>query len=180
MNSSIQNEMEIKSFVFTVDSYFEEYVFSINNYRAHSSIKAIDRIKSSLSKNKKRILICYRDNNFNSRCLYYDYNLNKFNNIDYSIGNCLNLETYYFDEENKYFIICNISNPGSTREFKIIVLNEDFEKEIIQGKDEFKITLKDCDELNGISLVYSESEQDYILISDCIYFQFSFLVSFFY
>ena len=48
-----------------------------------------------------------------------------------------------------------------------MILNDDFTKGNIEGKEEIIITLSDCEEINGFSLVYSKLKQDYILIYDC-------------
>ena len=155
---------KIKSYKYTIKS---NCILSENSESEYNSIENIEDIKISLSKNGLQILICYRYMEVNTHCLYYNIESISFQDINYNIDNCLKLETYYFKETNKYIIICIINKSRNNIDFKLIALNDDFSKGNIEGKDEILINLTECENINDFSLVYSNINQDYILITDC-------------
>ena len=116
-NSCTDNEMKINSLIYKIENYFK---FLLDYNTSHYPIAKINNIKSSLSRDCKKNLICYRNMEFKSNCLYYDFVSNSFYDINnYHIENCLDLKTYFFNETNKYILICNIYNQENIIIFKI-------------------------------------------------------------
>ena len=157
-------QMKIESLKCRLNS---DYSLSRKGVKDINGKESSKDIKISLSKNGTQSLICYRYMQDNTHCLYYNYISNSFIDISNNLENCSKLETYYFNETNKYIIICNLNKSRNSIDFELIILNDDFTIGNIQGKEKFLITLNECENINRFSLVYSKIDEDYILITDC-------------
>ena len=112
----------------------------------HSSETSPYYIKSSLSKDKNKTLICYNDRENNSNYIIYNNIDNNFESIDIkSFKGCEKTEVYYFNETDEHIFICK----NKTNVFNALRLNKDF-----IAKDETTINLSKCREINRFYAYY--------------------------
>ena len=141
-----ENPKEIIASSFTVDTNNGNL---INEYNTNTYLNnGAKIIKTNLSSDSKKSLVCYIDNSDTSNCLIY--NLDDFSeiNINPPLNNCLSslLSLFNIDkitETNQYYIYCFYSST----EFGIIELDNNFE--VIENSKDFLIRedlVEDCSE----------------------------------
>ena len=145
--------------IFNISNNFE-YINESSFNLANADI--ID-IKSSISKDEKKSLVCFKYNlNQSFNCLSYDIDENKFNLINITTKKCDSFETYYFNETNQYVLIVK---EKSSISFEIIILNHEFKILKIESNiNNFKSL---CENIIGFTLVYSSVDQQYNILTDC-------------
>ena len=167
-----ENKKNLLSSKFYVDN---------NNYQ----INGAKMIKSEISYNKIKSLICFINNLDNGSCLIYDINENKFNEYITPLNNCLSTSFSSFnikqiDNDYNYLLYCFYSST----ELSIVKLNKEFKmiSDIIDYKidysslEEFKDNyfstilytlnkiniLSNCNIDDNLSLIIYTIEQEYI------------------
>ena len=126
----------------------------------NSTIKSPYFIKTCISEDKNNIFITYKNNKNTSLYAIYDNVRNTFiekNNIQ-SFSDCEKTDIQFFNETNEYIFFCKNKN----NDIIVLKINKSFAQE-----KKAKISLSDCQEVNSISIYYSENENDYNLITDC-------------
>jgi len=141
-----ENPKEIIASSFTVDTSNGNL---INEYNTKTYLNSGAKIiKTNLSSDSKKSLVCYIDNSDASNCLIY--NLDDFSEISInpSLNNCLSNLLSLFDVDkitdiNQYYIYCFYSST----EFGIIKLDNNFG--LIENSNDFLIRedlVEDCSE----------------------------------
>ena len=157
-----ENPKEIIASSFNVDETTN--IINIYNTNTYSN-NGIKIIKSYISSDKKKSLICFIDNSNYGNCIIY--NLNEFSEYTFnpSLNNCLTNSLSYLSIEkpidsNNYFIYCFYSSS----EFSLIELDDNFE--IIQNSKDYKINLSsinNCNEYYFIPLIINSNDINILL-----------------
>jgi len=148
-----ENPKEIIASSFTVDAN-NGYLISEYNTNTFSNNGA-KIIKSNLSSDSKKSLVCCIDNSNTINCLIYD--LDSFSEINFnpSLNYCLSDSLSLFNiviDTNQYYIYCFYSST----EFGIIKLDNNFE--IIENRKDFLIReniVEECSEYYFLPLINS-------------------------
>ena len=160
------DELGVSSYYITTTRFQEVNIpkkFSPNN---QASI-----IKSVMSPDKKKALICYNKDYTFSKCLQYDIVTNEFTSeelyFDTCKGKSTGLNVYYFQQKNEYMFICSNNAVG----FNAVVFDSDFQATILnsgEGKTEPYYNYgSNCHFVYNFNVVYLSSTDKYILINDC-------------
>ena len=160
------DELGVSSYYITTTRFQEvdvQKIFSPNN---QASI-----IKSVMSPDKKKALICYNKDYTFSKCLQYDIVTNQFTSeelyFDTCKGKSIGLYVYYFQQKNEYMFICSNNAVG----FNAVVFDSDFQATILnsgEGKTEPYYNYgSNCYFVYNFNVVYLSSTDKYILINDC-------------
>ena len=128
-------------------------------------------IKSVLSPDKKKALICYTYYFYDGICVIYDIESNHFSQERRYFASCrgktTGINVYYFKERNEYMFICNNNQKG----FNVVLFNSNFEDYVpnkVEGKSEPYYQFgSNCYYLNNFNVIYMQNVADYILINDC-------------
>jgi hypothetical protein len=122
-------------------------------------------IKSAVSRNKKKALICY----IIGVCLTYDVDLNEFTNEKKYIKKCKEdytlMNVYYFQEKDEFIFICN--DADNSAGFNIVKFDSSFHAsntEILDKPNYSYGNLKQ--DIHTFNLLYLPSFNDYAFISD--------------
>ena len=163
---SYPNELGVSSYLISNENITEinlDKIFSSNN---QSSI-----IKSVVSSDKKKSLICYTQYYTYSVCLQYDIDSNTFTPEIQYFNKCKGMATgiyvYYFQSKNKYMFICHNNAKG----FNVVLFDSNFHATIPNsgdGKSEPYYNYGgNCYNIYNFNIVYLSNIDDYILINDC-------------
>ena len=169
----IDYPVKLKVAAFTVDSRNNiTYLEDINLSSANNENKQT-YIKSSISSDKKKALICYSAydpsdySKFPSFCLTFDIDSLTLGNevqIDDNCGSSPDfINTFYFDETNEFFFICK-KNVDATVQYKIVKYDSDLKEIDINSQTEEYLTHENCYYINSFALIFKLNQ--YILISD--------------
>ena len=108
-------------------------------------------IKSTLNKNKTKILICFANGITN--CTVFDIDKNKFSKVFHVFDNCIaslqSLNTQFYNEKNEYSILCKTND----KIISILILDENFN--IVSNNK------------NYTSCIYHHSFDNYFVINTC-------------
>ena len=169
----INYPVKLKVTAFTIDSgnnivHLEDINLSSANNENQQAY-----IKSSISNDKKKALICYSAYNpndyskFISFCSTFDIDsltLGNEKQIDDNCGSSPDfINTFYFDETKEFFFICK-RNDDSTVKYKIVKYDSDLKEIDINSQNEEYLTHDNCNYIYSFSLIYNLNQ--YILISD--------------
>ena len=128
-------------------------------------------IKSVLSPDYKKALICYTKYFDDGICVVYDIDLNKFSDETKYFNSCrgkaTGIKVYYFQQRNEYMFVCQNDRKG----FNVVLYNSNFEGIVPNsGSDKSEPYYEfggSCYNLFTFDIIYLESVDDYILINDC-------------
>ena len=171
----IDYPVEFKVAAFTVDSGNNiVHLEDINISSSNNENKQV-YIKSSISNDKKKALICYSayDPNdyskFISFCTTFDIDSLTLGNEKQYDDNCGSspdfINTFYFDETKEFVFICK-RNDDSTVKYKIVKYDSDLKEIDINSQDEEYLTYDNCYYIYSFALIYNQNQ--YILISDSL------------
>ena len=125
------------------------------------------KIKSSISFDNKKKVICTIDKFNSSSCLH---NIQEIQNENYeligstSIENCNDFDIYFFNETNQFVLICKQNNNA----FKVSIINYISDGNILESDGSIKeFTADNCQALNSFSVIYNKTINNYNLITDC-------------
>ena len=142
-----------------------EPITSISNNIYITLEDSLSMIKSVVSKNLKKSLICYLYNAGNGAFCFF-FNINDYSYTEpikyeeYCIPNIMNFRTYFFKKTNNFLFVCG----GLSMYFKFIFFNENNEVQI-KAED---INMNNCYTYYSISISFLQNSLQYILISDAI------------
>ena len=147
----------IQAIVYDIENKFKEI-----KKASFSPYERVDEIKSS-SGDKKKSLIYYKKGAY-IECKVYNIDVNIFNSTNlYTQSSYDSFEEYYFPETSQYSLIFYNKNDKS---FKYNIINKDFSE--YKKDSESKIFyISDCENVNGFFYVYSQTNQEYVLIYYC-------------
>ena len=124
------------------------------------SLNIIDDIKTSIPNKNNECLVCYREI-FKASCLIYNIKGNFCQNNKFDIwGNCIQIDIYFFEENEQYIVLCKTNDDSYNHEFKALIFNNDFTHSF-----NFRIffSINKCKEIKSYSLIFC-----YSFIYDCI------------
>ena len=143
----------------------ENDLAEIEEYYAKIPIDNLNMITSTLSVDKKNILVCYSPNNYYGYCFIYNFDLNKIYNNNVFAEKCSNkystFKLNYFEQTNEYVFICDYDNK-----FTIIRLDAQFN---LLNPDDIttrNFIIPDHYNYNSLSLIYDSNEEKYGIIMD--------------
>lgn len=121
----------------------------------------IKGIKSAVTLDSKKVLVCFYSQSSDGFCTIYSINDNSFS--EYVKYNDLCRDDYYamsvsYIREKEEFIFSCSNNIGN---IKYILFNKDLE--LINS---FPIQISECTSINSYSILYSQNRNGYFLISD--------------
>ena len=166
----LNSPTQLEARLFTISD--DDEITDINLDKAfstHSTSTTI--IKSAVSQNKEKALVCYIIQNSYGICLTYDINLNKFSNEEKYIEKCKenysSMNVYYFQAKDEFILIC--SDSGDSKGVDVVTFNSNFEASI---NEMLKSPNYRFGGINGIlntfDVIYSPLINDYIYIGDYI------------
>ena len=126
-------------------------------------------IKSSVSNNKKKALICYSiESPCKIKCIYYDINTNYFNETSLNFTYC-NIKFFgfninYFEKSNEYIFSCINNNLNK---FYIIRIDENFKlisDNYIMNKNSFS----NCHSYDFLSIIYISKYKHYSIMLNSV------------
>ena len=169
----IDYPVKLKVAAFTIDSGNNiNHLEDINLSSANNENKQV-YIKSSITSDKKKALICYSAydssdySKYPSFCLTFDIDSLTLGNevqIDDNCGSSPDfINTFYFDETNEFFFICK-KNIDPTVQYKIVKYDSNLKEIDINSQDEEYLTHENCYYIYSFTLIYKLNQ--YILISD--------------
>ena len=171
MSISEENEI-ITCFVFFHDVYnLTLFFIDPKNYSFINSTdiepyhlkipKHIKVIKSLTSLDKKKSLVCYLvDGYCQFSCIIYSIINNSFSEPSESIGYCKNdffFNIYYMRETEQYLLLCP--------DYNAYVALSIYDQNLLKIQDNI---INIGNDINGVSVIYSYSKQNYFIISDSI------------
>ena len=145
----------------------ENNLTEIEEYYAKTPISCLTMVTSTISEDKKNILVFFSASNHFSYYFSYNYDTNKISNYKVVAEECLNnfakYKVNYFKEKQEYLFICENRNK-----FIVIKIDKDFK---LLNPDE--ITTANFEILNhfsfnSLSLIYDINAENYAIISDPI------------
>ena len=156
-----KNMLEARLFTISNDDISE-----INLDKANSNHEeSITIIKSAVSRNQKKALICY----INGVCLTYDVDLNEFTNEIKYISKCkeyyVSMNVYYFQDKGEYMFACNDADDSGG--FNIVTFDSSFHPSNSKILDEPNYSYGNLKQnIHTFNLLYLSSFNDYVFISD--------------
>ena len=138
-------------------------ISSISNNIYIKLEERLSMIKSVVSKNLKKSLICYLYNAGNGAFCFF-FNINDYSYTEpikyeeYCMPSIMNFRIYFFKKTNKFLFVCG----GLSMFFKFIFFNEN---NGVQIKVE-DINMNNCYSYYSISISFLQNNLQYILISD--------------
>jgi len=154
-------KLEVRLFTISNDGITE-----INLDKANSNHEeSLTIIKSAVSRNKKKALICY----INGFCLTYDVDLNEFTNEIKYFKKCkeeyVSMNIYYFQEKDEYMFACNDADDSGG--FNIVTFDSSFHPSNSNILDKPNYSYGNLmQNIHTFNLLYLSSFNDYIFISD--------------
>ena len=142
-----------------------ELISSLTNSKINGGAKII---KSILSKNGKKALVCYTNNDKECYCLTYDITKNEWSDYDTYLNNCsLDISSLiidYSDNKKEYVVYCF----QSSTKFMIQKFDENFGKKEDEenGNYDLKDSLNSCNEYYLSSLEYKSNNLNMFVICD--------------
>ena len=158
-----ENKKNLLSSKFYVDNHNKISYLNNNNYQ----INGAKMIKSEISYNKIKSLICFINNLDNGSCLIYNINENKFNEYITPLNNCLSTSFSSFnikqiDNDYNYLLYCFYSST----ELSIVKLNKEFK--MISDINDYKIdysSLEECKDNYFSTILYTLNKIN--ILSNC-------------
>ena len=145
----------------------ENNVTEIEEYYSKIPNDNLNLITSTISEDKKNMLVCYSPSNYYGYCFTYNFDANIITNNSPYIEKCLNqhatFKLSYFSNTREYVLIC-LSSDDNT--FTIVKFDSDFER---INPDEISINNFELPGKHGItslSLMYYSNAQKYAIIMD--------------
>ena len=156
-----------KNSLIVVQSFdIENNITEIEEYYSKIPIDNLVLITSTVSEDKKNMLVCYSPSNFYGYCFSYNFDANIITNNRPCIEKCLNQHTTfklnYFSNTTEYVFIC----LSTSNTFTIVKFNNNFER---INPDEISINNFELTGKHGItslSLMYYYTLQKYAIIAD--------------
>ena len=157
------NLLQDISFYFLTQFFIDPYNYSIINNEniANISLKSyIKTIKSAVTFNKKKSLVCFQTDNNPFNCSIYSINNYSFISLNnYYINGCkagmYSLNVYYMRETEQFLIFCPCDSF-----IEMVILDKNLENII------YNSSISVGTNLFGISTIYSFLLRNYYLISD--------------
>ena len=143
----------------------EKNLSEIEEYYCKTPIDSLNFLTSTISEDKKTILIFYSPVNTLGYFLTYNFDTNLISNITPLIEKCSNSyslsKVKYFKETKEYVLICHYQSK-----FTVIRLGEDFS---LKNPDEittYNFEVSGYYSFNSLSLIYDTIEEKYAIIAD--------------
>ena len=154
-----------KNSLIVVQSFdIENNITEIEEYYSKIPIDNLVLITSTVSEDKKNMLVCYSPSNFYGYCFSYNFDANIITNNRPCIEKCLNQHTTfklnYFSNTTEYVFIC----LSTSNTFTIVKFNNNFER---INPDEISINNFELPGKHGItslSLMYYYPDQNMLLL----------------
>ena len=158
---SIMNDLIVVQ-SFDIDNNLSE----IEEYYSKIPIDNINMMISTISEDKKNMIVCYSPTNQYGYCFNYNFETNQITNNKPYIEKCINKQSLfklnYFPQKEEYVLICQSNNNL----FTVIKFNKCLK---LINLDEITVNnfqISDCSGFNSISLIYDINSQNYAIISD--------------
>ena len=142
----------------------ENNLSEIEEYYNKTPIDSLNFLTSTVSEDKKTILIFYSPENTLGYFLTYNFDTNLISNISPLIEKCSNSyslsEVKYFKETKEYVLICEFQNK-----FTVIRLGEDFN---LKNPDEittYNFEVSGYYLFNSLSLIFDTTKENYAIIA---------------
>ena len=161
-------ELSVRSF--KIDESTSSIISEINMAKKFSSNQRATVIKSVISSNKEKALICYTVDSAGGSCLKYDIKNNEFSpEVKYfesCKGTIPSMNLYYFEETDEYMFICNDIN--NSKGYNVVTFNSDLEASITSGTTlpEPNYSFGKFCMSNTVNIIYLPYANDYIMIND--------------
>ena len=162
------NELGVSSYSIT-DDHISEIIRTNNIYSSNNQASII---KSVISPDKKKALICYSRNYAESKCFQYNIDTHQFTSEVQYFNNCkgrsFGLYVYYFQQKNEYMFICSDNSAG----FNVVTFDSNFQATVLNsggGKTEpyYSYSKSYCYYSFSFNIVYLSKTDKYVLINDC-------------
>ena len=148
----------------------ETTITPIEMDRIYSSNDQVSMIKSAISPDKTKALICYTKYATISKCFRYDITTNQFTTPKKYFDACSfgasGMSVLYFKEKDEYMFICYDNDKG----FSIVKFDSNFQDSIPNSEGNtipYYQFGKICYYIYSFNIVYLYYIDDYILINDC-------------
>ena len=152
-------------------SITKEGITPIDLEQKFSSNDQSSMIKSVVSPDKTKALICYTKYSTYGSCLQYDISSNEFSSEIKYFNECNyggpGMNVYYFDQKNEYMFICYKGPNG----FNVVKFDSDFNGTVLNREEKSEPYYQyggTCYYIYSFELIYSSYFDDYMLISDCL------------
>jgi hypothetical protein len=151
----------------TVQSFdIENNLTEIEEYYAKTPIDNLNMITSTISEDKKTILVCYTPKNNFGYCLTYNFDSNQISNNRVLIEKCSNnynlFKVKYFKEKEEYIFICD----NTDNQFTVIKFDKNFNLINPNEITSYNFGIPYHFSFHSLSLIYDTSENNYALIID--------------
>ena len=138
----------------------------IEEYYSKIPIDNLNLITSTVSEDKKNMLICYSPSNSYGYCFTYNFDTNTITNNRPYIEKCLNQYTTfklnYFSQTEEYVLICLVLDS----KFSIIKFNKNFERINPDEITTVNFELEGKYGTTSLSLIYHKTSQKYAIVMD--------------
>ena len=143
----------------------ENNLTEIEEHYAKTPLIGLNMMTSTVSEDKRNMLVCYSPDNYYGYCFNYNFDSNQISNNKVYSEKCSNVfskfKVYYFKEIENYVFICEYNS-----QFIIILLDKQF---TLINKDEittFNFIIPDSYNFNSLSLFYDTTEEKIALLGD--------------
>jgi len=151
-------------------SISESSITVVNMDKKYCSNSHTNVIKSAVSVDKKKALICYVKNYNEGYCIIYDLTNNEFISQETQYfnkckGSSLGFNVYYFKQKNQYMFVCNDNDKG----FNVVLFNSNFESNIPNSgtkNEPYYACGGNCYSVNSFNIITSNSNE-YTIVNDC-------------
>ena len=145
----------------------EKNLTEIEEYYSKIPIDNINMIDSTISIDKKNIIVCYSLNNFYGYYFIYNFDKNEIliNNpvVEKCISKYTTFKVSYFKEKEEYIFICDNDNNGK---FTIIRIDKNFNLINLDEITASNFNITGIYFYNSLSLMYDKNENKYAIILD--------------
>ena len=144
----------------------ENEIQEIEEYYSKFPIDDLNIITSTISPNRKNMLVCYSPSNRYGYCFNYNFDSNTISNnrpvIEYCENNYAFFKLNYFPQTEEYVFICK----GNGEKFTIVRFDENFNKINPDEITSENFEIQNYNSFNSISLIYDNTLEKYVIISD--------------
>ena len=138
----------------------------IEEYYSKFPIDNLNIITSTISPDRKNMLVCYSPGNKYSYCFTYNFDSNSISNNKPVIEQCENKYAFYklkyFPQTEEYVFICKTKNE----KFTIVKFDKNFNKINPDEITNENFEIQYYNSFHSISLAYDKYSNNYIIIAD--------------
>ena len=163
-----QNTNQIIAQQFNININTDSTSITTSNSKTTTISNGAKIIKSTLSGDYTKSLVCYINNDKDGNCLIYNIITNEWSDSNNYLNDCLSdtssLNIEYFDNSNEYILYCF----QSSTKFNLMTLNQNFEIQEVEENGIYDLTdsLNECNEYYVSSLMHNSNNINMFISCD--------------